>query len=242
MDFSQLRRDPNAVKATFKQQNGDSSIYTKTGCKVYFPQRFVDRDMAFVGTDNAICGIAAVVIPSGEYSVMCVNAMVPMEPDTVEKVNYLGVEYVEFGFAPGSRLIKTTELVKNDVLVYKINNEMISKGKIPWYMSYDDMGGVFDSAAKHAGTNIAENSEVTELIISLIGRDVEDRTKYYRTTVNTPQEVLDKPVAWIPLMSAAYAATNTLNKLGGSYFTEGALSAMVYPTDRVEKIEEIIRA
>lgn len=242
MDFSQLRRDAAAVKRTLLVTEGDNSVYTKTGCKVYFPQRFLDRNMAFVGTDNAICGIAAVVLPTGEYSVLVVNAMVPMEPDTIEKVNYLGVDYVEFGFLPGSRLIKTVELVKNDVLVYRINNELISKGNVPWYMNYDDMAGVFDTAAKHAGTNIAENSEVTELIVSLIARDETDRTVYYRSTVASEKDLQNKKVAWIAMMSAAYSATNTLNKLGGSYFTEGALSAMVYPTERMEKIEEIIRA
>ena len=242
MDFSQLHRNAAAVKKTLLMTPGDNSVYTKTGCKVYFPQRFLDRSMAFVGSENLVCGIVAIVLETGEYAVLSVNAMVPMEPDTIEKVNYLGVDYVEFGFEPGARVIKTLDLVKNDILVYRINNELISKGNVPWYMEYDDMAAVFDTAAKHAGTNIAENSEVTELIVSLIARDQEDRTVYYRSTINTPEEMKAKKVAWIAMMSAAYSATNTLNKLGGSYFTEGALSAMVYPTERVEKIEELIRA
>ncbi len=242
MDFSQLRRDGAAFKNTLQMFPDDSSVYTKTGCKLYFPQRFLDRGMAFVGSDNSVCGIVAAVLPTGEYSVLLVNAMVPMEPDTVEKINYLGVDYVEFGFMPGSRVIKTVDLVKNDVLIYKINNELISKGNVPWYLDYDDMAGLFDTAAEHAGTNIAENSEVTELLVSLIARDEGDRTIYYRSTVATPEDLKAKKVAWIAMMSAAYSATNTLNKLGGSYFTEGALSAMVYPTERMEKIEEIIRA
>lgn len=242
MDFSQLTRNGAAVKQSLQFFPDDTSAYSKTGCKLYFPQRFIDRGMGFIGTDNAACGIAAIVLPTGEYGVLVVNAMVPMEPDTVEKVNYLGVDYVEFGFLPGSRVFKTVDLVKNDVLVYRINNELISKGNVPWYMDYDDMAGLFDTAAEHAGTNIADNSEVTELIVSLIARDESDRTIYYRSTVKTPEDLQNKKVAWIAMMSAAYSATNTLNKLGGSYFTEGALSAMVYPTERVEKIEEIIRA
>lgn len=240
MDFSTLRRDPNAVRQQQITTDANSVITTK-GCKVYFPQRFADRSLAFIGSESAVCGIFAVVLPTGEYSVCCVNALVPMQPDSVAKLNYKGVEYVEFTFEPGSVFIKTLDLVVNDVLVYRIYDEFISKGNIPWYMNYDDVASIFDTAAKHGGTNIASNSEVTEMIVSLIARS-DDRTVYYRSTLKTPEDLKLKPLNWIGMMSAAYAASNTLAKLGGSYFTEGALSAMVNPTDRMEKIEELVRA
>lgn len=240
MDFSTLRRDAAAVRQQLVTTESGTTV-SKTGCKIYFPQRFIERSLAFVGTDNAVAGIFAIVLPDGAYSVCCVNAMVPLQPDSTAKLNYKGVEYVEFTFEPGSVVIKMLDLVVSDVLVYRIYDEFISKGNIPWYMGYDDVAGIFDTAAKHGGTNIANNSEVTEMIVSLIARS-DDRTVYYRSTVKTPEDLKTKTLNWTGMMSAAYAATNTLAKLGGSYFTEGALSAMVSPTERMEKIESLVRA
>lgn len=240
MDFNTLRRDAQTVRSQQVTTESGSVITTK-GCKIYFPQRYIERSLAFVGTESAVCGIFAIVLPSGEYSVCSVNALVPLQPDSISKLNYKGVEYVEFTFEPGSVVIKTLDLVVSDVMVYRIYDEFISKGNVPWYMNYDDMASIFDTAAKHGGTNIANSSEVTEMIISLIARS-DDRTIYYRSTVKTAEDLKTKTLNWIGLMSAAYAATNTLSKLGGSYFTEGALSAMVSPTERMEKIESLVRA
>ena len=240
MDINSLRRDADAVRKQLLTTEAGTVITTQ-GCKVYFPQRFTERSLAFIGTESAVCGIFVIVLSTGEYCVSSVNALVPMQPDSVSKVNVQGMDYVEFSFEPGSVLIKTLELVINDVFVYRIYDEFISKGNVPWYMNYDDMASIFDTAEKHGGTKIANNSEVTELIISLIARS-DDRTVYYRSTVKTPEDLKTKPLNWIALMSAAYAATNTLAKLGGSHFTEGAISAMVHPTDRMEKIESLVRA
>lgn len=242
MDFSKLTRNPAIIDKDLFSIEGSEGLYTKGGCKVYFPARFAERGMAFIGSENSVVGVCAFVFPTGEYSVLSVNAMVPMSPDTVERVNYRGVDYVEFGFEPGSLVINTLDLVKVDVVVYRIYTELISKGNVPWYIEYDDLSRIFDTASKHAGTSILESSDVMEVLVSSIARTEEDRTVYFRTTVNTPEDLKKKKPAFIGLMSAAYSATNTLNRMGGSYFTEGALSAMVYPTERVERIEEMVRA
>ncbi len=44
------------------------------------------------------------------------------------------------------------------------------------------------------------------------------------------------------MINAAYAPTNTLNRIAGSYFDEGTIASIVYPTDRVEKLEAAYRA
>ena len=44
------------------------------------------------------------------------------------------------------------------------------------------------------------------------------------------------------MRSVIYAATNTLNKIAGSYMETGVVSALVSPSDREERIEILLKA
>ena len=59
--------------------------------------------------------------------------------------------------------------------------------------------------------------------------------------IHNREDLKTKKFVTIPLRSVAYAASNTTNKLAGSYFSVGLTSALVNPTERVEKIEAILR-
>ncbi len=239
MDITKLRRDPEAVKASLKEVG--NVLYVSQPTKVYSPVRFSERNLAQVGAEIYIVGIYAMVINDFEWAVSLVDAMIRIEPTSYKIVNIDGDDYFEFYFEPGSVFCPNLELVKTDTLTYRIYDEIISKGKIPWYLSYLELGGIFDSAKYHAGTNIGSDREVTELIVSLIARNKEDRTKYYRQTVESLDDLQKNPPVFIPMRSVIYAATNTLNKIAGSYMESGVISALVSPSDRVEHIESILR-
>lgn len=235
-----LKRDPAKVQSYLKELP-DGRLVTTKGCKIIIPSRFAERGLAFIGIETQIVGIYAMIVDDAYYGVSLVNAMIRIEPTSTMKIVIDEEEHCEFYFEPGATVIPDTQLVKIDTLVYKIYDEIIAKGRVPWYLGYTELGKLFDTAKYHAGANIGTNHEVTELIVSMISRDAKDRTKYYRQTVKTMDEVTKHPPAFIPLRSVTYAATNTTNKLAGSYFKEGVVSALVSPADRVERIEEILR-
>jgi hypothetical protein len=58
--------------------------------------------------------------------------------------------------------------------------------------------------------------------------------------VQSIDDIVKKPPVYIPLRSVTYTATNTTNKLAGSYFQEGLVSALVSPSERKERIESIL--
>lgn len=240
MDITTLRRDADAVKATLKEIG--NQLFVTQPTKIYVPVRFSERNLAQVSSEIYIVGIYAIVINEREYAVSLVDAMMRIEPTSYKIVPINGDDYFEFYFEPGSVLCPSLDLVKTDTLTYRIYDEIISKGKIPWYLGYLELAGIFDSAAYHAGTNIGSDREVTELLVSLIARNKEDRTKYYRQTVQALEDVSKLPPAYIPMRSVIYAATNTLNKIAGSYMESGVISALVSPSDRVEHIESILRS
>lgn len=242
MNPKTLIRDAEKVHACL-QELPDSRLIALKEVKIYVPARFEEQGLyEQVGSDTYIVGIYAMVVEDKYYAISMVNAMIRIDPSSELKIKINGDDYFVFTFDAGTSVFPTVNLVKNDVLVYKIYNEFISKGKIPWYLGYKELGQLFDTALYHAGANIGQNPEVTELIVSIITRDSKDKVKYYRKTVNSTEEGVNKEPSFIPLRSVTYGATNTTNKLAGSYWQEGLTSALVSPSDRVERIESLLRA
>lgn len=239
MDITKLERNASKVHACL-QETPDGKLIALKECKIYIPSRFEERGLMEHGVETYIVGVYAIVVEDKYFGVSMVNASIRINPTSASKIKIKGTDYYEFVFAAGSTVIVSLNLVKNDVMAYKIYDEILSKGKIPWYLSYEDLGHIFDTAKEHAGANIGENPEVTELIISLISRSPKDRVKYYRTVAQDDAFIKNTPPAYVALRSVQYSATNTTNKLAGSYFGQGLASALINPSERVERIEEIL--
>jgi hypothetical protein len=236
-----LTRDPQRVQSALRKLD-DKRVVCVKPTKIYIPARFTEVGLASVGTKTQIIGICAIVVDDKYYSVMMANAMIWIDPTSVTTVTIDDTEYYEFSFEPGTAVFTTTEVVKMDSVCYSIYNEIIAGGRVPAYLSYIDLTHIFDSAKEYAGVNIGGNREVTELICSLIARDAERRELYYRQTVKSLQDVQVTGPAWIPLRSVQYSATNTTNRLVGSYFREGLNAALVMPAERAERIEKLLLA
>jgi len=240
MDIKKLIRDASRVHLNL-QELSDGRLVAKKSCKIYIPTRFSERGLASIGIDTQIVGIYAIVVEDKYYGISMVNAMIRIEPTSTIKILINEEEFYEFYFEAGSTVMSSVNLVKTDSLVYKIYDEIISKGRVPWYLSYLDLGKLFDTALYHAGANIGANHEVTELLVSMIARNTNDRHLYYRSGLKNIEDMQKRPPTFIALRSVTYSATNTLNKLAGSYFSEGIVSSLVSPTERVERIESLLR-
>jgi hypothetical protein len=234
-----VRNSKRVLEALTELPNG--SVIANETVKIYVPNRFLEKGLAYVGVDTYILGIYAIVLEDKYYGVSLVNAMIPIDPSQTNRLKWQDEVYLEFIFNKGATVFKSTDLVKTDVLTYRIYDEILSNGNIPWYVGYEELGHLFDTAQYHAGANIGANQEVTQLIASIVARDSKDRTKFYRSTITETSDLVNHPPVFIPLKSVEYAATNTVNKLGGSYMSVGIVSALINPTERVERIEHLLR-
>ncbi len=241
MDPKQLIRDAVKVKAYLKELP-DGRLVAAKPLKIYLPTRFAERNLASIGLETHIVGIAAVVVEDRYYGVLLVNATMRIEPTSTLKVLVGDDEYFEFYFEAGSTVVSSVQLVKVDTLVFRIYDEIIAKGHCPWYLGYTELGKLFDTAKTYAGANIGQNHEVTELIVSMIARDAGDRHKYYRQTVKNAEDLKKNPPVIIPLRSVQYSATNTVNKLAGSFWNDSLVSTLVSPATRTEKLERLLRS
>ena len=234
-------RDPEKIKACLKELP-DGQLLTTQPCRIQVPVRFSEIGLAQLGIETYIFGIYALILNDNSYAVSNVNAMIKIKPSKTITVTIDDKDYHEFYFEANETVIVNVNAVKRDELMYNVFNELFFQGKVPWYITYNDLGKIFDTAAYHAGSNVAENYAVIELISSLVARSPKDRTKYFRTIVDNEMSLKTNKAEFIPLMSVYYAATNTLNKIAGSYFSEGIVSSLVTPTKNVERIERLLRS
>lgn len=241
MDYRRWVRDASKVHAAL-QVAPDGSVVTKRKVAIYIPERYVEKQLASIAADIYTLGIFAVVVDDQYYAVSNAIAKMRIKPTVVSTVKFDGVNYLEFGFDPGSVVIADTELVKDDFLVYQVFDEFVSKGKIPWFIDYRrDLGSLFEGAGYYAGLNLSNNHVILDIIAAAITRVAADPTVYYRHRVKNLADLERVEPVNIPLRSVSLGATNTTSKLVGSYFGEGLNSALVHPSDKVEKIESILR-
>lgn len=238
-----LKRDPQAVLSTLIQ-TPTGQVIAKENCKIQVPVRFSESNVGLgqVGIQTFTYGLFPIILENGNYSVCNVNALIELDPYKTLVVTLDEIDYHEFYFEPGSVIIKSTDLIQRETLMFNVMDEFIFKGKLPWYVEYDDLGHLFDTAKYHANSNVAQNPEVIEFIAALITRSKQDRTKYIRNVAKTYSDYELNKIDYIPLSNVFYSAHSTVNKLAGSYFNDGVISALVTPSENVEQIEKILRS
>ncbi|WP_144106708.1 hypothetical protein [Paraburkholderia sp. BCC1886] len=239
MDPSKLIRDPERVKGAILE-TADGKLIAQQPLKLYVPARFAERGLASIGIETYVYGIYAMVLEDSFFAVSLVNAMIRIEPTSMMNIVIDGDEYYEFFFEKGATITPTTMLVKADTLVYRVFNEIIAGGHWPWYIGYSEAARILDTARYHAGANVGQNHEVTELLISMVARNPENRHQHYRAVIKSLDELVKHPPAFIPLRSVEYAADNTFTKLAGSYFSRGVVSALNSPSERQERIDSLL--
>lgn len=240
MDISQLRRNAPAVHADLVTLD-DKSIVTRGGCKIYIPMRYAERDLATVSNNVRIIGIFCIVLPTGEYGVSTAMAQMDITPVSTNQVTVDGVDYYEFEFEPGGTVIAYRSLVMNDNLPYRVYNEFVATGNIPWYFSYEDVGKLFVSSQHHAGVRLAANHQVLEMIAAAISRSEENRRQHFRLSIDKRSDLTKKTPAFIALRAISLTADTTTARLMGSYFDDGLDSALTHPSEKSDDIEKLLR-
>lgn len=214
-------------------------VIAKQKLMIQFPTRFNEIGLAKVGAETFVFGLFIIVAENGDYALCNVNSLIELGKGLVEKETIGDVEYFNYTFQPGDVVMKTKELVCRPPLVYKAIDEFVFKGKVPWYVEYDDMGKLFDTAKKYAKTRANILPSVTEFMAAYIARDSHNRINFIRETAKSYNDF--KSLRWVAMQSVYWSAPGTVNKLAGAYFQDGIVSAIVNPSERVDKIERILR-
>ena len=240
MDVSKLMRDAAKAHASLKELD-DNSVIALKQCAIYIPERYIEQGLATMGSETYILGIFAFADASGAYGVSSVCASMRITPSIINNVVIHDEPCLEFIFNPGDTVIADTQLVVQDTMLYRVYLEFIAKGNVPWFMNYSDVCSIFSAAEHHNGVKLGANDAILEMIISTMCRAPNDRAIYYRHYIKRQDQLVKEQPQYIAFRSVTYGATNTTAKLIGAYFNDGLDSALVYPSKRKEKIEELLR-
>lgn len=238
MNFTSLKRDAKRVLETLTVKP-DGTTVTTTGCTIVIPEKYVDKQLAFMGNAVSILGIYAIVTPDGFYAVSSALCMLRVDPSSNTRVTFDDTSYLLLEFPKDSTVILSKNVVKRDVIAYQVYDFFVDAGYVPWFMSYDDLLRLFYNSDKYAGISFGNNHAIIPLIVSNIARSPVQKTQYFRQFLAESPNA--KP-AWIPFKSVIYGPKTTTAKLSGAYFDSALVSALTNPNDRVEKVETLLRS
>lgn len=239
MDYRKLIRDPSKVNADLVKINDDQYM-TKSGCTIIIPKRYVEKQLASFTGNSFTLAIFAMVV-GDHYAVSLVNAILSLGTATISERNFGEIKYIEFAYEPGAIVINNTAMVRDKQLPYQVYNEFEAKGNLPWFLSYLDIGNLFDSVESYADLNLHTNHAILEMFAAVMARDPQDRSRYFRHTAKSQADLLKRKPAYVAFRNIQAQATNTTTKLMGSYFRDALASALVNPSNRLEGFEKLLR-
>jgi len=243
MDFSALIRDPQKVYEALSLQE-DGSIICLKPVKVIIPTRYLESSLAEIGATVSTLAVYAIVVDDKHYAVSKTLAMMTLTPTAVATRKYDETSYEELFMDVGSVFTPTTDLVITDTLVYYALENFVNRGRIPWFLDYEDVVTLTYTAEKHANVNLTSSHAVLAIIASAVARDVNDNRKYFRQTLvgaDKKRGRNGRDVTFVPLSSVIMGATNTTSRLQGSHRTDGTISALINPSTRLERVEQLLR-
>ena len=240
MNVDHLIRDKVKVHNALKEE-GNSLVATKP-LKVYFPESYLSSELGNLDHSLHSIAIFGIVVDDKYYATSSACAMCELAPSTTNTVSINGTSYLELHFAIGDKVMVHIDLVKSGPLVYRIYNEFIAKGKIPWYFTYKDLAFLFGTALSHGGANLRADSSLLELIASVLARQKKDKFLYFRHSPELLDLNADPKPVFIPLKSVSLNATSTSSKLLGNYFSEAVTGALITKTESTEDLEKLLRS
>ena len=235
--FSTMFKKNNSIlKKLLKETK--TSILADDTFKVYYPERYSDVNLSHIGSEVTVLGCLIVVDEKNNYALINRSSMFTMEPSTIDTVTIDDVAYICLSFHKGNVFMLDRNVIMDEGLPFMVFNDFVIKGNVPWYLKYEDLLKIFSTSSIYAGYKLMNNALPVECLVSIMGRDTKDVTKYIRQVATTKKDM--ENVRFISLSNVYEGFTNTVSKLTGSYLRKGMTSAMVNPEKKATDIEKIL--
>ena len=145
-------------------------------------------------------------------------------------------DYYVFTFEKGDEFIVNRTLIKKTFILFAMFKEFIVNGNFPYFLTYEELGRLFDRSQDLCGEKLKAPHQIFEMIFAHLSRDSNNLNTFYRYTD------MKEPPRWIGLKNTGYAPTSTTARLIGSYLMEGLNSSIVNPTTQNSDVEDILRS
>lgn len=239
LQVSKLKRNPDKLKACFKTI-GNSIVVTKD-IRLMFPERYLTRNLASLGSLVKVLSIYAIIDDDNNYAVVIAPIVQEITPFTIKDISVDNILYKELIFRENDVFMPNTRLVKADSFLYDMFDEFYTKGNIPWYLNYNDMANLLLETKKYADSNIGKNPLAMEIITSVIARDENDKRTFFRQTLKSKTDIEKRPT-YVGLNNIYFSLETTDAKLVGGYFGYSITTAIVDQEKSTSEVAKVLRA
>jgi hypothetical protein len=163
--------------------------------------------------------------------------MLKISPSAIDTITIDDVEYTRLTIDKDRPLIENNTLVINSNIYLVLFKEYFIKGKIPFYVEYDDIVSIFTNMKDWAGASSKMGTIPFELLTSIITRDAKDIKNYIRQVAKG--DTLGK-YEYVSLSDVKRGFNNTVSKITGAYLKDGINSALVNQSDTPTEIESYL--
>jgi hypothetical protein len=236
IDKDKYKRDTKYIKSLFEVKNGKT--FTKGELKIIFPQRFISKSLAVMGSTVTVIGLFG-ILSNGKFANTIAPIMFKTTPMGISESVIDGKEYVVLEFDKDQVFMDNNNLIQQESFMYNIFEEFYLAGNIPWYMDYEDLSNVFLESKKYAKSRIGDNPVTLELLTSVITRDTKDKMTLYRNAIKDKKD--KRPYEYIGLSNIFYSYNNTGARLVGSYLKLGINAALVDKEKEPTKVASLLR-
>jgi len=238
LDTSKLKHNPTAIGKLFKN-TGDSTFCTDD-LYVVFPERYINKKLAVMGSTVKLLSVYAVIDKSYNYAVVIAPIYTYIQPTNVTSIVVNGVVNKVLEFDKGSIFCADNNLLRDDSFMYDLFIEFFDQGKVPWYITYEKLAELLSESSKYAGSNIGNDPLAFEIMSAIVARDSKNKLNFYRHKIKSLDD--KTPVEYVGLNNVVYAYDNTLSKIMGGYMETGITTAVVNKEERSNVVSKILRA
>jgi hypothetical protein len=223
MNLKDLQRDPDSIKKHLKKIG--KTYVAKNDISILFPDRYINKNLATLGSTVKVVGIFIILDEDGKYGVLNIPTLVELTPDMVLDVS-IGTEiYKMLKFTKDSIVMPNSEPVKMDSFIDPLFDLFMVFGKVPFFLEPHDLSDIFVESDRFAGTGIGNNTVTMELITSII--TVKENGK----------------VSYVGLRDVFDTFKDTTSRMVGSYMGSGITASLVDPYEgELTEMEKILRA
>ncbi len=207
---------------------------------IIFPTRFLNKNLAYIENTVKLIGIFIIIDDDNNYALTNIPNFMTVEPNSISNIQIDGKDYIRLKFQRDSVILSNSKLVMNDDFVFNIFEDFFINGNIPFYLNYEDLLSFFLNARKYANSSVADNPKGIEILISIITRSKNNRTKYLRQVLTSKDELKKDISVYISLSNITEGYHNSISRLTGSYLKEGMVSVLVDPETKASDINDIL--
>jgi hypothetical protein len=226
-----LSRDSKAIES--KLYIKDDKVYTKEKTIIEFPKWYEDKEFLDIQNVSFLYGIFAILI-GDKYSVSLIPTLISTTPLMTKEVERDEEVYIQYIYGKDTPIINNTEVVKRELLSAILFDNFFIKGKVPWFIEYEDLIKIMDNLVYYAKSNLGNYNIANELVISFIARNKNNKNLFYRQKLEGDPE-------YINMISPFFSTRSTVAKLSSNYFRDSIVSALVQKEEEPTRLENIVR-